>query len=176
MTGQCETSTPGRTGINREIRYETTWDTTSVLEPGKLEKGTQRPETEALLIPIERNIQKAREAFRESVQEEGTEGDPRQTRERPEAIQIGEALEECIKGEGNARATAVKAVARHLYGEAPIRETLTETAQSAAKRGKANRAVQTLEKLARKNTIQILEALEQSAANEGAHGGVIGRD
>ena len=28
MTGQCEKSTPGRSGINREIRYETTWDTT----------------------------------------------------------------------------------------------------------------------------------------------------
>ena len=28
MTGQCEKSTHGRSGINREIRYETTWDTT----------------------------------------------------------------------------------------------------------------------------------------------------
>ena len=28
MTGQCEKSTHGRPGINREIRYETTWDTT----------------------------------------------------------------------------------------------------------------------------------------------------
>ena len=26
MTGQCEKSTHGRSGINREIRYETTWD------------------------------------------------------------------------------------------------------------------------------------------------------
>ena len=31
MTGQCEKSTPGRSGINREIRYETTWDTTASL-------------------------------------------------------------------------------------------------------------------------------------------------
>ena len=29
MTGQCEKSTHGRSEINREIRYETTWDTTS---------------------------------------------------------------------------------------------------------------------------------------------------
>ncbi len=29
MTGQCEKSTHGRSGINREIRYETTWDTTA---------------------------------------------------------------------------------------------------------------------------------------------------
>ena len=28
MTGQCEISTHGRSEINREIRYETTWDTT----------------------------------------------------------------------------------------------------------------------------------------------------
>ena len=28
MTGQCEKSTHGRSEINREIRYETTWDTT----------------------------------------------------------------------------------------------------------------------------------------------------
>ena len=31
MTGQCEKSTHGRPGINREIRYETTWDTTDGL-------------------------------------------------------------------------------------------------------------------------------------------------
>ena len=30
MRRQCEKSTPGRSGINREIRYETTWDTTLV--------------------------------------------------------------------------------------------------------------------------------------------------
>ena len=29
MTGQCEKSSLGRSGINREIRYETTWDTTA---------------------------------------------------------------------------------------------------------------------------------------------------
>ena len=31
MRRQCEKSTRGRSGINREIRYETTWDTTGVL-------------------------------------------------------------------------------------------------------------------------------------------------
>ena len=29
MTGQCEKSSLGRSGINREIRYETTWDATT---------------------------------------------------------------------------------------------------------------------------------------------------
>ena len=33
MRRQCEKSTRGRSGINREIRYETTWDTTTALDP-----------------------------------------------------------------------------------------------------------------------------------------------
>ena len=41
MRRQCEKSTRGRSGINREIRYETTWDTTTTTSGGLLNLAIQ---------------------------------------------------------------------------------------------------------------------------------------
>ena len=45
MTGQCEKSTHGRSEINREIRYETTWDTTLAPRSWRPPKSHHRPKT-----------------------------------------------------------------------------------------------------------------------------------
>ena len=45
MTGQCEKSTHGRPGINREIRYETTWDTTASTATHRPRTPTPTPST-----------------------------------------------------------------------------------------------------------------------------------